>query len=233
MASLKKIVKSLTPLSCQKKYRRLLRAVKVKLSAKPSVDWSAHAELLDQWGKEAVWREAGKLLADCRGSVLDIGCGTGAAMQFLSGLPGLELHGCDLSPSLVNKCRERGIPEKRLQVCDLNGLGVYDSERFDYTYSIGVLHYVSESDLQEFAGELARITRKISFHFVPVSLSAKNEGWIADCWHAFQNNSAHWWVGVFQNGFASVQTRDSAWTNKPWSAGQWFVCLKSGEASKL
>jgi cyclopropane fatty-acyl-phospholipid synthase-like methyltransferase len=206
--------------------------VKVKVNAKPSVDWSEHAELLDQWGKDAVWQEARKLLADGRGAVLDIGCGTGAAIQFLSDLPGLALHGCDMSPSLINKCRDRGIPESRLKVCDLKMLGVYPRDSFDYTFTIGVLHYVKESDLRTFASDLARITRRMSFHFVPTSLSLKNEGWIAD-WHAFQNNSTGWWLEIFQKGFPSVQTRDSVWSNKPWSAGQWFVCFKSGESPKL
>jgi len=214
------------PVSFHHKYRHLMRAVKVKVNAKPSVDWSDHAELLDRWGKDAVWNEAGNLLSDCQGAVLDIGCGTGATMQFLSDLPGLELHGCDLSPSLINKCHDRGIPAERLKVCDLKKLTIYPTDSFDCTYSIGVAHYIKKRDLQSFVAELARITRRISFHFVPVSLSTKNEGWIAD-WHTFQNNSAQWWIEVFKKKFPSVHTRDSAWSNNPWSAGQWFICFKS------
>jgi ubiquinone/menaquinone biosynthesis C-methylase UbiE len=188
-------------------------------------DWSNHVELLNLWGKETVWNEIKDFLQNANGKILDIGCGTCATVQFLSGIKNVELHGCDISEKLLSECKEKGIPSARLKYGDLKSKIDYSNNEFDYTYSIGVLHYFNESELLNAIKEISRITRKTSFLFVPVSASQRDEGWISN-WHKFQNNSVAWWARIFSTEFSKVIVKDSIWKDEKISDGKWFLCYK-------
>src|SRR5947209_18299570 len=57
----------------------------------------AMAQMWETWGEGNAWNEIQLLVANCRGKVLDIACGTGKVISLLAKFPGLEVHGFDIS----------------------------------------------------------------------------------------------------------------------------------------
>lgn len=182
------------------------------------------ALILDQWGEGTVWNEIKFLLANCSGKVLDIACGTGKTITINAHNNELELYGCDISDLLIGKAIGRGIPAARLKVCDATETDYLDDE-FDYAYSIGSLEHFSYHGIDRFVSESRRIVRHSSFHMIPVSRSAEDEGWLKTT-QSFHNNSVDWWKKKFESAFSKVQVLDSSW-NDEISIGAWFVCSKA------
>ena len=181
------------------------------------------AEILETWGIGNTWNEIQLLLANVRGKVVDIACGTGKAMTMLSPYPALEVHGFDVSDFLIQKAIDRGIPRDRLAVADATKTHYSDNE-FDYGYSIGSLEHFTEDGILNFVAETHRITRFASFHQIPVSRSDRNEGWMKTH-QSFHNNSVAWWLERYRSAYSTVHVLDSAWNDKI-SVGKWFLCVK-------
>jgi SAM-dependent methyltransferase len=181
------------------------------------------AAMLETWGEGNVWSEIQLLMVDRQGRTLDIACGTGKTMEILSKFPGLELHGFDISDFLLSKAEQRGIPKDRLRVCDATRTDYSDGE-FDYSYSIGSLEHFTEQGIVDFLSEASRVTRKASFHMIPVSRSGKDEGWLKTV-QSFHNNSIDWWLKRFTAAYDTVYVCDSKWQDEI-SVGRWFLCLK-------
>jgi ubiquinone/menaquinone biosynthesis C-methylase UbiE len=181
------------------------------------------AATLETWGIGTVWHEHRFLMAGLRGRVLDIACGTGRNIQELSEFPNLEVHGCDISDLLIGKAIERGILQDRLRVCDATRTG-YGDKFFDYSYSIGSFEHFTEKGLQEVIAEAYRITRRASFHMVPVSKSGRDEGWIK-IKQSYWCNSVDWWMRKYKASFQTVAALDSFWKGEV-TNGKWFICVK-------
>ena len=96
------------------------------------------AKILDEWGENNVWNEIQLLLANCKGKVLDIACGTGKTIEILKKFNEIEVYGCDISELLIQKGINRGIPNEFLKVCDATKTNYLDNE-FDYSYSIRII----------------------------------------------------------------------------------------------
>ena len=187
--------------------------------------WSNEmSQALETWGAGNVWHEITFLLANRRGRVLDIACGTGKTIEVNSQLPGIELHGCDISDFLIQKAIDRGIDASRLKVSDATNMD-YAENSFDYSYSIGSLEHFTEEGIAKFVLECYRITRITSFHMVPVSRSGSDEGWMKTE-QSFFNNSVDWWLAKFKGSYQNVTALDSLW-HDPYSVGKWFVCAKN------
>jgi ubiquinone/menaquinone biosynthesis C-methylase UbiE len=180
------------------------------------------AALLEKWGEGNAWLEIDFLMANLKGRVLDIACGTGKVMALLE-RPGLEIYGCDISNMLIDKAVERGLAPDRLQECDATNLPYADGS-FDYSYSIGSLEHFTDVGIDQFIAEAHRVTRVASFHMMPTSRSGRDEGWIKTL-QSYHNSSVPWWVRRFEQRFASVKVLDSNW-NDPLSVGKWFLCSK-------
>ena len=178
------------------------------------------AEILETWGQDTVWREIQLLLATRTGRVLDIACGTGRVMEILSALP-LEIHGCDISPVLLSKAIDRGIPPGRVTECDATNLP-YEDNAFGHAYSIGSLEHFTAEGIDKFLAESGRVTSHSSFHNIPVSRSGRDEGWISPH-QSYFNNSREWWLARFRPHFRKVSIMPSTWED-PMSLGAWFVC---------
>ena len=89
-------------------------------------------------------------------SILDIGIGTGLG-SVLFRKAGLEVHGMDISPKMLDACRSKGFTA--LQLHDLSKPPYpYDSESMDHAVCAGVLNFFS--DLSLVFEEIARILRK-------------------------------------------------------------------------
>jgi SAM-dependent methyltransferase len=178
------------------------------------------AQVLETWADGNAWLEVQFLMANCKGRVLDIACGTGKTMTLLDSST-LELYGCDISELLISKARERGLDEARLKVCDATQLP-YQDDDFDYSYSIGSLEHFTEDGIGKFISEAARVSKVASFHMMPTSRSVRDEGWMKT-YQSFHNNSPDWWVNRFRKEFKRVRVLDSNWNDRI-SVGKWFLC---------
>ncbi|KAF0146421.1 MAG: Methyltransferase type 11 (Modular protein) [Nitrospirae bacterium] len=181
------------------------------------------AIVLETWGEKNVWNEIQFLMANCRGRVLDIACGTGKAIDVLSKFPFISVHGCDISDFLIEKAVQRGIKVEYLKICDASKTN-YPDLYFDYSYSIGSLEHFTEDGIHKFIKENFRTTQKAAYHFIPVSKSGRNEGWIKT-FQSYFNNSTDWWLNKFKTIYPVVYVLDSVWHDDI-SDGRWFICIK-------
>jgi 2-polyprenyl-3-methyl-5-hydroxy-6-metoxy-1,4-benzoquinol methylase len=100
--------------------------------------------------------EAGEI----KGSVLDVGCGTGEDALFLTA-KGHETWGIDFSSVAINeareKAKERGLSTTFLthNVLDLHAIG----RTFDTIIDAGLFHTLSDKDRAPFASSLASVLR--------------------------------------------------------------------------
>ncbi|MEO8842382.1 MAG: methyltransferase domain-containing protein [Kofleriaceae bacterium] len=181
------------------------------------------AEVLDTWGIGNAWNEIQLLLANVTGKVIDIACGTGKVMTLLAPYRELEVHGFDISDFLIGKAIARGLPRERLRVADATQMP-YGVDEFDYGYSIGSLEHFTADGILKFVAEAHRITRRASFHMIPVSRSGRDEGWMKTN-QSFHNNSVEWWLERYRSAYPTVHVLESSWHDKI-SVGKWFVCVK-------
>jgi ubiquinone/menaquinone biosynthesis C-methylase UbiE len=185
--------------------------------------WDAnYAKVLEEWGKDNVWNEIQLLLSSKKGKVLDIACGTGITIKILEKYPWIELYGFDISDLLIEKAIEKKIPKERLKIADATKPN-YSTKEFDYSYSIGSLEHFTLDGIDKFIGESSRITKKASFHMIPVSKSGTNEGWMKTI-QSFFNNSEEWWFGNFKKHYSFVYSIPSKWEDNI-SYGRWFICV--------
>ena len=183
------------------------------------------ANILEKWGEGSTWREIEYLLVNCRGKVLDIACGTGVCINNLSRYTYLDLYGFDISDKLLEKAIQKGISKKRLRKYDATKTG-YNTNEFDYSYSIGSLEHFTEIQIDLFLKESKRYTCIASFHMIPVSENNLNNGWIKKDDQAYFNNSIDWWYNKFKKEFKEVFIFTSAWEDTGYSKGKWFICIK-------
>lgn len=185
---------------------------------------SKYAEVLETWGKDNVWNEIQLILASCKGKILDIACGTGITIDILKKYPQLDLYGFDISDLLINKAIEKNISKEKLKVADATKIN-YSENEFDYSFSIGSLEHFTEEGINKFIEQTYRITKKISFHQIPVSRSNFDEGWMKTT-QSFFNNSETWWLSKFQTQYSKVYIVPSKWEDSI-SYGRWYICVKS------
>lgn len=181
------------------------------------------AQVLETWGEKNAWHELNFLLANCSGRILDIACGTGKNISDLNGLFCLDIHGCDISDFLIDKAIARGIDRSKLTVCNATQLP-FDTNEFDYSYSIGSLEHFDLEGLEKAIAESARVTKLTAFHQVPTSRNKLENGWIERS-QSYWNNSTEWWHNYFAKHFQKVIILPSLWEDDE-SCGFWFLCSK-------
>lgn len=86
--------------------------------------------------------------------VLDAGCGTGAAMEYLAAFG--TVTGCDLSPLALPFCRQRGLA--RLSQATITHLP-FDDGCFDLVTSFDVLYHQAVEDCGRALAEFRRVLR--------------------------------------------------------------------------
>jgi len=78
-------------------------------------------------------------------SLLDVGCGSGDFLRQMQGALGIEeIMGIDLSPAMVSKTTEQGIPSQCTDLCDLSGKYDVITAVFD------MLNYLDKEALKRF-----------------------------------------------------------------------------------
>jgi ubiquinone/menaquinone biosynthesis C-methylase UbiE len=85
-------------------------------------------------------------------NVLDVGCGTGIAVEWFSG----AYYGMDLNPQYFRKIPRA--PQRSFQVGDATALP-FQSESFDVVFTLGVLHHLDANNCQNMLGEMARVCK--------------------------------------------------------------------------
>jgi len=108
-----------------------------------------------------------------RQRLLDLGIGSGLSAALFA-KAGLEVHGMDFSPAMLEVCRAKGIAVD-LKQHDLQQIPwQYPSVQFDHVVCCGVLHFVP--DLEAIFGEAAQVLRIGGmFAFTTKAPSASNE----------------------------------------------------------
>ncbi len=81
-----------------------------------------------------------------QGAVLDVGCGTGRAVEPML-RRGWEVAGCDLSAGMIAEARAKGFDGVRFEVCDMRELPAYGSFELVWALNDPVNYLLDEEDL--------------------------------------------------------------------------------------
>lgn len=84
-----------------------------------------------------------------KGRVLDVGCGTGRAFEPLL-TRGWEVHGCDISPAMLERAREQfGEAVRQLEVADMRELPVFGEFELVLAMNDAVNYLIGEGELEQ------------------------------------------------------------------------------------
>lgn len=99
--------------------------------------------------------------------VLEFGCGSGRHLRYLRTIPGVDVHGCDQSATMlagVARWAEPEWMERRVRLGPPLGRLPYGDGTFDLVYTASVLVHVRPEDLGAVLGEIARVSRGHVLH---------------------------------------------------------------------
>jgi tellurite methyltransferase len=99
--------------------------------------------------------------------VLDLGCGVGRHVVYL-GQQGFEMHGVDISPAGVERCRkelEQHQLQATVQVADMLAIP-YPDQSFDWVLSVQVIYHTTADALQRAIQHVRGKLRPGGFFFV-------------------------------------------------------------------
>jgi SAM-dependent methyltransferase len=100
-----------------------------------------------------------------RGTVLELGCGTGATAIFLA-KRGFEVTAVDSAPTAIERARVRADREDtlpRFVLADVFEFGL-TAGQFDFIYDAGFYHFARQTDLDRYLDLLWRVTRPSSLY---------------------------------------------------------------------
>jgi SAM-dependent methyltransferase len=103
--------------------------------------------------------------------VLDFGCGCGRLARWWPERDGLELHGCDYNPELVEWC-QANLPFMVARVSGLEPPLPYPREGFDLIYALSVFTHLPEPMQRTWVAELRTALRPGGLLFFTVSGTA-------------------------------------------------------------
>src|SRR5579863_6010763 len=96
---------------------------------------------------------------------LEIGCGPGRLMRFMSRHFG-EIHGVDVSDEMILQASQRleGIPHAHAHHTNGSDLGLFPSDHFDFVYSLFVFQHIPSAEVVfSYLRETARVLRPGGF----------------------------------------------------------------------
>ena len=112
---------------------------------------------------EGRWEKVARAMVDHYGikpgdKILDVGCGKGFLLyDFTKVVPGLEIHGIDISEYAIEHSKEE--IRDRLQLGNATSLPFPD-HYFDFVFSITTLHNLHCYDLDKALREIERVAKK-------------------------------------------------------------------------
>lgn len=123
----------------------------------------AYDRISAEWARVRDGREIDPCIVDFansipqRGSVLDIGCGTGAPIDvYLSGR-GFAVTGIDFSTEMIRRAKQRSLPRARFLVCDL--LDYEPDAPFDAAIAFDSIWHVEKERQHEIYPRISRWIR--------------------------------------------------------------------------
>lgn len=119
-------------------------------------EWDAQVE----YAKNE-YRFIGKYLSE-GDDVLEVGCGSGEGMIFLSRHYDVTVRGLDISEQSLKMCRKKGL---YVQKHDANEMLPFDNDSFDVVFSQHVVEHL-EDDIKGILDSL-RVAKKYAIHVVP------------------------------------------------------------------
>ncbi|MFD2077955.1 Methyltransferase domain-containing protein [Actinopolymorpha cephalotaxi] len=119
-----------------------------------------------------------RLRAEGVATLLEVGAGTGQDSAYFRD-HGLRVAATDLSPAMVERCREKGIDA---HVADFLHLG-FPPESFDAAYAMNCLLHVPNADLPAALESIATVLRPGGLFYLGVYGGAQGEGPLADDRH--------------------------------------------------
>ncbi len=134
-----------------------------------AMDWDVlYREALPPWEVGSASPELGRILEECRfpkGTLLDLGCGTGADAVFLA-QQGFDVTAVDFSPTAVERARTRA-QNAAANVCfvleDVFRFG-FHAGVFDLVYDSSFYQFVRQWELSRLLDLLWRITKPGSYY---------------------------------------------------------------------
>lgn len=117
--------------------------------------------------------------ADCQ-RLLEIGAGTGQDSAFFA-TNGLAVTASDLSPAMVERCREKGLDAR---VLDFTGLTAeFEAGSFDAVWSMNCLQHVPTADLPPVIAQIHTVLRPGGLFYFGAWGGDGTEGLLADDSH--------------------------------------------------
>ena len=141
-------------------------------------DWDAiYREGTPPWETGVPARELVRLVEDGtipRGTMLEIGCGTGAAAVYLV-QRGFEVTAVDNSPMAIERARVRAAQEDALPRFVLGSIFEFaqTAGTFDFIYDAGFYHYIRQFDLTRYLDVLWRVTKPGSLYLTLAGAKAE------------------------------------------------------------
>jgi SAM-dependent methyltransferase len=105
-------------------------------------------------------------------SVLELGCGVGRHLRYLRDVPGINVHGADQSPTMLEGVRswaDADWAERHLTLVEPTGRLPFDDDQFDFVFSCEALIHVHPDDLAGRLTEMHRVARRAVLHIEPAS----------------------------------------------------------------
>src|SRR5947207_15619558 len=136
--------------------------------------------LVQHWSYHQPLYERLRRLTPQGGRVLDVGCGVGSSVIYLSGL-GYRVQGVDRNETLVLRAMElsaRWAPGAHMSIGDAHALP-YTSESFDVSISLGVLEHFNDDEFIAALQEQRRIAA-IVFVVLPTSFTKFSAAGLTD-----------------------------------------------------
>ncbi len=112
-----------------------------------------------------------RLRAESKTSLLEIGAGTGRDSRFFSD-EGLAVNCVDLSPVMVDFCRQKGLTAQVMDVCDLR----FPPESFEAVYALNSLLHLPKVELPTALSQIAAVLRPGGLFYLGVFGGYDQEG---------------------------------------------------------
>jgi SAM-dependent methyltransferase len=116
-----------------------------------AVDFRDAAPVSD-WKKDLRWKFLSALKEEARLRLIDIGAGTGIHALFFQSR-GIDVSCIDITPALVEKCREKGLPSQVISVLDLAEIG----QTFDAAFAMNSLLHIPSRLLPKALANIAKV----------------------------------------------------------------------------
>jgi ubiquinone/menaquinone biosynthesis C-methylase UbiE len=140
--------------------------------------------------------------------VLDVGCGAGGTLKWMSSRNPKRLVGCDQAPGMVAQAR-RNVPSAEIVQIDGDSLPFEDNE-FDVVTTVTVLQHNPDARRTRILSEICRVSANqvILFEDTSLEMRPQNSGKGQGQYQNFYGRPVGWYSGVCSaNGFDLVETQ--------------------------